>query len=121
MRSQRFLGSVIGATLLCALPISPRVSGNGGVSLAIEHARAADLGADQPVYRKARRHVEAYAEPVYQDPRYVAYCTGNNAGGWNGGTYRGGIFMDLNCYGYAAGDRSGEFRGWGLPGRFIWW
>ena len=117
MRGLRFLGSVIGATLLFALPVSPRVLNTGGVSLAIDHAKAADLD----VHRKARRHVEAYAEPVYEDPRYIAYCTGNNGGGWNGGTYRGGIFMDLNCYGYAAGDRSGEFRGWGLPGRFLWW
>ena len=121
MRSQRFLGSVIGATLLCALPVSPRVQHDGGISFAVDHAKAADLEVDHPIHRKARRHVEAYAEPVYEDPRYIAYCTGNNSGGWNGGTYRGGIFMDLNCYGYVTGDRSGEFRGWGLWGPFMWW
>ena len=119
--SRRILGSVIGAALLFALPVSPQLSNSGGIMIAFERANAADLEANPPIHRKARQHVEAYAEPVYEDPRYLAYCSGNNHGGFNGGTYRGGIFMDLNCYGYVAGDRSGEFRGWGLPGRFIWW
>lgn len=117
MKSLRILGSVIGATLLCALPISPRVVSDGGVSFGIERANAAEL--DAPVHRKARRHVEAYAEPVYEDPRRIAYCTGNNRGGWNGGTYRGGIFMDMNCYGIPAGDPWN--RGTGLWGPFMWW
>jgi hypothetical protein len=121
MRSLPVIGSVIGAALLCALPVSPRLLNDGSVSLAIEQAKAADLDVDHPVHRKARRQPVAYAEPVYEDPRLVAYCTGNNGGGWNGGTYRGGIFMDLNCYGYAAGDRSGEYRGWGLGPPWSWW
>lgn len=120
MRRQRFLGSVIGSALLCALPISPCVQHDGSISFEVDHAKAADMAAT--VHRKARRHapvVVAEAAPV--DPRYLAYCTGNNGGGWNGGTYRGGIFMDLNCYGYIAGDRTGEYRGWGLWGPFMWW
>src|SRR5579864_9425424 len=98
MRSPRFLGTVIGATLLCALPVSPRVLSNGGISLSVDRAKAADM--DVTVHRKARRHVEpvVVAEAAPVDPRYIDYCTGNNGGGWNGGTYRGGIFMDLNCY-----------------------
>jgi hypothetical protein len=119
MRSLPIIGSVIGAALLCALPVSPRVLSDGGLSFAIEQAKAAELDVSPPVHRKAKRL--AYAEPAYEDPRYIAYCTGNNAGGWNGGTYRGGIFMDLNCYGYAAGDRSGEFRGTGLGPPWWWW
>jgi hypothetical protein len=123
MRSLPVLGAVVGATLLCALPVSPRILSSGGVSFAIEQAKAAELDVSPPIHRKATRHAErlAYAEPPYEDPRWVAYCTGNNAGGWNGGTYRGGIFMDLNCYGYAAGDRSGEFRGTGLGPPWWWW
>jgi hypothetical protein len=121
MRSLPVIGSIIGAALLCALPVSPYVSNSGGVLFAIERANAAELDVSPPVHRKARRHVEAYAEPAYVDPRYIAYCTGNNGGDWNGGTYRGGIFMDLNCYGYAAGDRSGEYRGWGLGPPWWWW
>jgi hypothetical protein len=121
MRSRRILGSAIGATLLCALPISPSVSHSGGISASIARANAAELDVGAPIPRKARRHVEAYVEPGYVDRRRIAYCTGNNHGGFNGGTYRGGIFMDLNCYGYVAGDQTGEYRGWGLPGRFIWW
>ena len=120
MGSQRFLGSVIGATLLCALPVSPVVQHDGSVSLAVDHAKAADLDVDRTIHRKARRHVEPVVV-AEADPRYIAYCTGNNHGGWNGGTYRGGIFMDLNCYGYAAGDRSGEYRGWGLGPPWMWW
>lgn len=121
MRSLHVVGSVIGAALLCALPVSPRVLSNGGVSFAIEQAKAADLEVAPPVHRKARRHAEhlAYAEPAYEDPRHIAYCTGNNGGGWNGGTYRGGIFMDLNCYGYAAGDPWN--RGTGLGPPWMWW
>jgi hypothetical protein len=121
MRSLRVVGSVIGAALLCALPVSPRLLSDGGVSLALEQAGAAELDVSPPVHRKARRYVEAYAEPVYVDPRYLAYCTGNNRGGWNGGTYRGGIFMDYNCSGYPVGDRSGEFRGTGLGPPWWWW
>jgi hypothetical protein len=121
MRIQRFLGSVIGASLLFALPISSRVSSDGGVSFGIERAKAAELDVNRPVHRKARRHVEPVfvAEGAVEDPRYIAYCTGNNSGGWNGGTYRGGIFMDLNCHGYVAGEPG--YRGWGIPGPFIWW
>jgi hypothetical protein len=121
MRGLPVMGSIIGAALLCALPISPRILNDGGVSFAIEQAKAAELDVTTPIHRKARRHAEhlAYAEPPYEDPRYVAYCTGNNGGGWNGGTYRGGIFMDLNCHGYAAGEPG--YRGWGVPGPFIWW
>jgi len=121
MRSLHVVGSVIGAALLCALPVSPRILNDGGVSFAIEQAKAAELDVNRPAHRKIRRHVEVYAEGAVEDPRRVAYCTGNNAGGWNGGTYRGGIFMDLNCYGYAAGDRSGEFRGTGLGPPWWWW
>jgi hypothetical protein len=123
MRSLRFLGSVIGAALLCALPISPRIQHDGGVLFAIEQAKAAELDIE-PTHRKVvRRHAAhlAYAEPVYEDPRYIAYCTGNNGGGWNGGTYRGGIFMDLNCHGYIVGDQSGQFRGTGLGPPWWWW
>jgi hypothetical protein len=121
MRSLPVLGSVIGAALLCALPASPRILSGGGVSFAIEQAKAAELDVDRPAHRRVvKRHV-TYAEPAYEDPRYIAYCTGNNGGGGNGGTYRGGIFMDLNCYGYVAGDRSGEYRGWGLGPPWWWW
>jgi hypothetical protein len=121
MRSLHVVGSIIGAALLCTLPVSPRLLNSGGVSFAIEQAKAADLGVDRTVHRKARRHVEpvVVAEGAPVDPRRIAYCTGNNGGGWNGGTYRGGIFMDLNCYGYAAGDPWN--RGTGLGPPWWWW
>jgi hypothetical protein len=119
MRSLPVLGSVIGAALLCALPVSPRVLNGGGVLLTIERANAAEVDVDRPAHRRVvKRHVD-YAEPVYEDPRRIAYCTGNNGGGWHGGTYRGGIFMDLNCYGYAAGDPWN--RGTGLGPPWWWW
>lgn len=117
---KRILGSIIGATLLCALPVSPHLVNGGVVSFGIERARAADLDIDRKAPRHARRHVEhvAVAEPV--DPRTLAYCSGPyTGGGWNGGTYHGGIFMDLNCYGYITGDPNN--RGWGLGGPFLWW
>jgi hypothetical protein len=119
MRSLHVVGSIIGAALLCTLPVSPLILKDGGVSFAIGQAKAAELDADRPVHRKARRHVAVYAEGDVEDPRRIAYCTGNNGGGWNGGTYRGGIFMDLNCYGYAAGEPG--YRGWGLGRAWGWW
>ena len=101
MRSLRVLGSVIGATLLCALPVSPHLSYHGA-PFAIERANAADLEV-APAHRRAHRHVQhvAYAEPYYEDPLYIAYCSGPyTGGGWNGGTYYGGPFIDMRCYGY---------------------
>jgi hypothetical protein len=119
MRNLPVLGSIIGAAFLWALPVSPHLLKDGGISLAIDHAKAAELDADRPAHRWVVKRPVAYAEPVYEDPRRIAYCTGNNGSGWNGGTYRGGIFMDLNCYGYAAGDPWN--RGTGLGPPWWWW
>jgi hypothetical protein len=60
-KMKRILGSVVGATLLCALPVSPHLLNGGGVSFGIERAKAADLDIDRKAPRQARRHIEHVA------------------------------------------------------------
>jgi hypothetical protein len=92
MKTLGIVGSIAGAALLCATPLSVRSPSHGGL-LSFNTAHAAD--AEIPQYR-ARRHVARY----YREAYYDLYCGGPYVGGgWNGGTYWGGPWMDLRCYG----------------------
>jgi hypothetical protein len=59
-------------------------------------AKAAEL--EVPAYRRAHRYVHRRHHRV---ALYDPFCGGPYVGGgWNGGIYWGGPWMDLRCYGY---------------------
>lgn len=86
--------SLIGmAALLCAEPMSISLSLEG-VSMTLASAHAAEL----PVERRAARPVHRRGYVAYASRSYDAYCDGPYVGGgWMGGTYYGGPFIDLRC------------------------
>jgi hypothetical protein len=99
------------ATLLCAAPVSlqrsDRKGSGSGLVVTLTTAAAADLGVEP---RRARRHYAGGYGRLYD-----AVCGGPYVGGgWNGGTYWGGPWMDLSCY--------GQLPPHGPPPRYYsWW
>jgi hypothetical protein len=92
MKKLSIAGAAAGA-LLCMAPVSfdGSAAPNGGL-LGVKVAVAKADGFEPP--RKVRRAARTYGA-VY-DP----HCGGPYArAGWNGGTYWGGPWMDLRCYG----------------------
>jgi len=100
-------GAVGLAALLCATPVSLQPSqGNDGLSIKLSSAAAAEM--DVP--RRARVRGAGY---VAASRAYDRYCDGPYVGGgWNGGTYYGGPFVDLRCYGQIP---------WGPPPTYTYW
>src|SRR5581483_5373302 len=93
MKKLSVVSAILGAALLSMAPLSFQFSPSGGGSLAlvVNAARAADL--EVTPYRRAHRRYYRVAE-------YVPYCGGPYVGpGWHGGSYWGGPWMDLHCYG----------------------
>jgi hypothetical protein len=83
------------AVTLCATPFSLRWSHGNGMPLspAFDSAVAAELNI--PVLRHHRRYA------AYNSRSYDRFCGGPYVGsGFNGGTYYGGPWIDLRCYGY---------------------
>jgi hypothetical protein len=83
------------AAFLCAAPLSLRWSHGNGMSLsaAFDSADAAELSVPGRYYRSAIRH-RRYAARLYN-----FHCDGPYmGGGFNGGTYYGGPWIDLGCY-----------------------
>ena len=103
MRLQGFIAAAVGAGLLCAAPLSVQWKGIEGSSFAvISTANAAEL-----VVSKRRAYRGAVA--VYYHP----FCGGPYVGsGWNGGSYYGGPWMDLRCYGQIPWDYVPPTRWW---------
>lgn len=95
MKKRSVLGAAVASTLLCCAPCSvdwPSVS-NGPPSLTVSSAAAAELAI--PARRSGYRH-----GGYYRSRSYDLYCGGPYVGsGWNGGTYWGGPWMELGCYG----------------------
>jgi hypothetical protein len=88
--------AILGAVLMSAAPFSLHWSPakNASPSITLDAADAADLGIGSS-HRRAYRH--RYYAGYYRD--YDPYCGGPYvSGGWNGGTYYGGPWMDLRCY-----------------------
>jgi hypothetical protein len=87
------------AALLCATSLSLRWSHGNDMSLsaALDSADAAELNLPVRHHRSAIRH-RHYA--AYYSRLYDLYCDGPYVGGGiNGGTYYGGPWIDLRCYG----------------------
>jgi hypothetical protein len=93
VRTSLSLGVVGLATLLCALPVSVGSAPESGkLSLRVDTAAADGMS----VRSRRVRHV-AYGR------LYDWRCGGPYVGGgWNGGTYWGGPWMDLSCYPWVA-------------------
>ncbi|SHN87799.1 hypothetical protein [Bradyrhizobium erythrophlei] len=74
--------------------VSPQ---NGGsFSVAVNTAKAAEL--EVPAYQRAHRYAH---RRHYRVASYDMYCGGPYVGpGWHGGSYWGGPWMDLRCYGF---------------------
>jgi hypothetical protein len=85
--------AVLFAALLSAAPFSINRSPANGGPIAFETAHAAELSI--PPHRRVFRHAH-----YYRGASYDLHCGGPYAhGGWNGGSYWGGPWMDLRCYG----------------------
>jgi hypothetical protein len=86
------------ATILCATPLSLRWSPGSDTpaSLSFDSAVAAELNVPVRHHRRAGRGYYAHYARSWD-----YYCDGPYVGGgWNGGTYFGGPWMDLRCYGH---------------------
>ncbi len=98
------------ATLLTAVPVSLRPSetiGGGGFTVTLNKATAADLEISRRRTAVVKRRYVRVARV------YDAVCDGPYVGGgWNGGTYYGGPFMDVRCYGQIP---------WGPPPAVSYW
>ena len=86
------------AAILCATPVSLRLSQGNSVSsfpltAVSTSAEAAELSLPARHHHAARYRHRAYAR------LYNPYCNGPyTGGGWNGGAYYGGPWIDLLCY-----------------------
>jgi hypothetical protein len=84
------------AAVLCAIPLSLRWSHSGDVpslSATFDSVYAAEL------YPVDRRHRTVVRRARYSR-LYDLYCDGPYVGGgFNGGTYYGGPWIDLRCFG----------------------
>jgi hypothetical protein len=91
------------AALFCISPVSPQWSHGAGLSIAISSADAADLAVPPRRIRHAyaSRLYDPYCNGPYTNNWNVGIYHGDGGGGWNGGTYRGGPWMLLHCYGIA--------------------
>ena len=90
------VGALLVAALLCVTPISLRWShaDHMSFSLVSDAAAAADLTVPARHHRAVTRHSAYYAR------LYDPFCNGPyTGGGINGGTYYGGPWIDLRCYG----------------------
>jgi hypothetical protein len=93
------VGALAVAAVLCSTPISLRWSHGNVISLfsisvLSTSAEAADLNLPVRHHRAGRYHYRSYARLYNPD------CNGPyTGGGFNGGTYYGGPWMDLRCYG----------------------
>ena len=87
------VGAISGAIMLYMTAVSLHVSPLGGGSLSVSISTAkADL--EVPAYRRAYRR---YHRVALYDP----WCGGPYVGpGWHGGSYWGGPWIDLHCYGW---------------------
>ena len=107
VKKRSILGLVLAAALLSSAPFSVDWSfaSGGPLSLTVVGtASAAELA------MPARRG--AYHTRYHQSRLYVPYCDGPYVGsGWNGGTYWGGPWMDLSCYGRPAAEPVLQVRG----------
>ena len=96
MKSLGITSAIFGATLFCMTPASLHFSSRdgGSFSVSVDAAKAAELEIPARAHRYAhRRH--------YRVASYDLYCGGPYVGpGWHGGSYWGGPWMDLRCYGY---------------------
>jgi hypothetical protein len=99
MKKLGIVGAIFGATLLYSAPASLQFSpqNGGSFSVSFNTAKAAELeipAGRSRAYRYAyRRH--------YRIASYDPYCGGPYVGpGWHGGSYWGGPWMDLRCYGF---------------------
>lgn len=95
MKKRNVVGTVVVGTLLCLAPFSMdwRSASTLPPSLTLSSAAAAELAV--PTRRGGYRHVS-----YYRSRSYDLYCGGPYVGsGWNGGTYWGGPWMELSCYG----------------------
>jgi hypothetical protein len=93
MKMRGVVGAVVAAALLSSAPFSLvwSFAKSGSLSLTLDSAAAADMTVP------ARRAYRSY----YRSRSYDLYCGGPYVGsGWNGGTYWGGPWMELSCYGY---------------------
>lgn len=92
------VGACAIAALLCATPLTLQGSQGNGVSLSMASARAADLELRIHHHRTAYRHHYARYSRLY-NPWCDGPYTGGGIGDFNGGTYYGGPWIDLRCYG----------------------
>lgn len=98
MKKFGYVGTIFGAALLSMVPASLQFSpDNGGLfSVAASTAKAAEL--EVPAYQRAHRYAH---RRYYRVASWDMYCGGPYVGpGWHGGSYWGGPWMDLRCYGF---------------------
>jgi len=89
MKMRSFVFMAAAAALLCAAPWSVKTGQSTSISLTT--AAAAELPVSPRAYRRVRHYRSAYYDP---------FCGGPYVGpGWHGGSYWGGPWMDLRCYG----------------------
>jgi hypothetical protein len=100
------VGAFAVAALFCITPVSPHWSQGKGPSVAVASADAADLSIP-PRHRAVRYgrlygHLyDPYCNGPYTNNWNVGILHGDYGGSWHGGTYRGGPWMLLHCYGLA--------------------
>jgi hypothetical protein len=95
MPKPSILGALVGAALLSMTPLSVHWSPSHISSLEIAPAIA--NAAELDVYPRVSRHARVRS---YRAAFFDPFCGGPYVGpGWNGGTYWGGPWMDLRCYG----------------------
>jgi hypothetical protein len=95
MKRPSVLCALAGAILLSMTPLSLRWSHSLVLPLTVAPASAKAAELEMAPRRVAYRHGRYYRAALY-DP----WCGGPYAhSGWNGGTYWGGPWVDLRCYG----------------------
>jgi len=98
MKRLGVFSAILGAALLSMTPASIQFSpqNGGSFSVAVNTAKAAEL--EVPAYQRAHRYVHRRYHHVAS---WDMYCGGPYVGsGWHGGSYWGGPWMDLRCYGF---------------------
>lgn len=92
-------GTVLGAALLCATPLSVQWSPSMTLPLSVSPATASAAELEVPSYRRIYTERTYRVRRHYRVASYDLFCGGPYVGpGWNGGTYWGGPWMDLRCY-----------------------
>ncbi len=96
MKKSVVASGIVLTAVLCSAPFSIECTTGSLGSLSVELTTAA--AADMAIPIRRGRHVR-YAG-YYRERSYDLFCGGPYVGGgWNGGTYWGGPWMDLRCYG----------------------